>query len=256
MADKDHQTRLRSNSLVKSAAKSNDNEMTVADLANLMQSQLATYQRSVKDDFKKLGDSLTAQMGKLREDIALDIEKLRKETKRTFDNLSVSIDNVRENTSLALDRSVRINDLIVSGIPFVVGEDLLCYFHTWCKTFGYSQSEFPLVDVRRLHKGTFTAGNVYTILVQFAITGQRNDFYTRYLRSRSLSLLGLGFSTDKRIFINENLGPAVRNLRSKALQLKKDGKLRGVFTRNGILFVKKIGDEKEIAVSTENDLQR
>lgn len=91
------------------------------------------------------------------------------------------------------------------------------------------------------------------VLIQFAITVQRNDFYFKYLRSRSLSLSEIGFSVNKRIYINENLGSDVRNLRSKALQMKKDGKLRGVFTRNGILFVKKIGDENEIAISTDAD---
>lgn len=92
------------------------------------------------------------------------------------------------------------------------------------------------------------------ILIQFAITVQRNEFYSRYLNSRSLSLSGIGFSVDKRIYINENLGPIVRNLRSKALQLKKAGKLRAVFTRSGVLFVRRIGEDKEIAVSAENDL--
>lgn len=259
MTDKDNQIRLRSNSLSKSGGKGTEADMTVAELANLMQSQLANYQRTVKDDFKKLGDSLsslTTQMSKLREDISSDIEKLREENNRTFDNLTTSIDTARKETSLALDRSARINDLVVSGIPFLDGENLLSYFHTWCKSFGYAEKNYPLVDVRRLSKGILTAGNVYMILLQFAITVQRNDFYSRYLRSRSLSLSGIGFSVDKRIYINENLGPNVRNLRSKALQLKKDGKLRGVFTRNGILFVKKIGEEKEIAISTDDEFHR
>lgn len=232
--------------------------MTVAELANLMQSQLATYQRTVKEDFKKLGDSLsslTTQMSKLREDIASDIEKLREENSQTFNNLSASINTARKETSIALDRSGRKNDLLVSGIPFVDGEDLLSYFHTWCKSFGYSERNYPLVDARRLSKGTLTAGNVYMVLLQFAITVQRNEFYSRYLRSRSLSLSGIGFSVDKRIFVNENLGPDIRSLRSKALQLKKDGKVRGVFTRNGILIVKKKGDDREVSVSSEKDLQ-
>lgn len=242
---------------MKSSAKSTDADMTVAELANLMQSQLATYQRTVKEDFKKLGDSLSSistEMTKLREDIALDIEKLREENNKTFNSLSTTIDEAKRDTSLALDRSARMNDLLVSGVPFVVGEDLSNYFRTWCNSFGYAERDHPLVDIRRLSKGTPTAGTVYMILIQFAITVQRNEFYSRYLNSRSLSLSGIGFSVDKRIYINENLGPIVRNLRSKALQLKKAGKLRAVFTWSGVLFVRRIGEDKKIAVSTENDL--
>lgn len=255
MTDKQHQT--RSNSLVRSGTKGADGEMTVADLANLMQSQLATYQKTVKDDFKKLGESLssmTSEMSKLRADIALDIERLREENSRTFATLSGSIVKAKEETSMALDRSARVNDLVVSGIPFVTGENLLSYFHTWCRAFGYAESNFPLVDIRRLSKGTTIAGNVYMILIQFALTVQRNDFYSRYLRSRTLSLSGIGFTVDKRIYINENLGPNMRDLRTKALKLKKDGKLRGVVTRNGLLYVRRVGDEKDTAVTSERDL--
>lgn len=135
-------------------------------------------------------------------------------------------------------------------------ENLLSYFHTWCRAFGYVESNFPLVDIRRLSRGTMTAGTNYMILLQFAITVQRNDFYSRYLRSRSLSLAELGFSVNKRIFINENLAPNIRALRSKAIQLKKEGKLNGVFTRGGILFIKRNAEDKEIAVSSENDLNQ
>lgn len=252
MAEK--QTRLRSNSVAKS-----DGDMIIADLANLMQSQLASLQQTAREEFKKLGasiTSLTSQLSKLREDITSDMEGLREENKRTFATFSASIDKAQHDTSLALDRSTRINDLVISGIPFVDGENLLSYFHAWCRSFGYDERNFPLVDIRRLSKGTMSAGNVYMVLLQFAITVQRNDFYSRYLRSRSLSLSGIGFSVNKRIFINENLGPALRALRSKALQLKKEGKLSSVYTRAGTLFVKRSREEKEIAVSSTSDFSR
>ena len=101
MPDNDHQTRLRSNWLVKPPAKSSDADMTVAELANLMQSQLATYQRTAKEDFKKLGDSLsslTIQMTQ-REVIASDIEKLREANNKSFNTLSTSINTKEGNIS-------------------------------------------------------------------------------------------------------------------------------------------------------------
>ncbi|XP_055643768.1 uncharacterized protein LOC129779976 [Toxorhynchites rutilus septentrionalis] len=250
MAEK--QVRLRSNSVVKS-----DADMTVADLASLMQSQLNSYQQSTKEDFKKLSaslSSLTSQLSKFRDNITTEMERLREENKQTFTTISSSIEKSNKDTSLAVDRSTRRNDLVISGIPFVDGENLLSYFHSWCRTFGYVESEFPLVDIRRLSKGALAAGKVYMILLQFAITIQRNDFYSRYLRSHSLSLSGIGFSVNKRIYINENLGPSIRALRSKALHMKKEGKLSGVFTRGGILLIKRNGDEKEITVSSDSDL--
>lgn len=231
--------------------------MSIADLASLMQSQFASYQQATTGEFKKLGDSitsLTSQLSQLRDDITSDMERLREESKQTLTTFSCTIDKSCKESALALERSSRMNDLVVSGIPFTDGEDLMTYFHAWCRSFGYVDSKFPLVDIRRLSKGAMTAGTVYMILLQFAITVQRNDFYSRYLRSRSLSLSGIGFSVNKRIYINENLGPSMRVLRSKALQLRKEGKVDGVFTRAGHLFVKRSGEEKEIAVSSESDL--
>lgn len=250
MAEKQRQ--LRNNSVVKS-----DGDMTVAELASLMQTQLASYQQTTKDDFKKLEASLTSlasQLSKFREEIASDMERLREENTLKFSTISSTIDDINKQTSSALDRSTRMNDLVISGIPFVDGENLLSYFHIWCRSLSYNESNFPLVDIRRLSRGKMIAGTNYMILLQFAFTVQRNDFYSRYLRSRSLSLSELGFSVNNRIYINENLGPNIRALRSKAIQLKKEGKLDGVFSRHGILFIKRSGEQKEIAVSSENDL--
>lgn len=247
--------RLRSASISKSNGPSSASDMSVAELANLMKSQLESYRRSTKEDIKQLGQTLSSQIDKLKLDIAVDLEKLREDNKVTFNELTASIEETKVNTTHALERTNRSNDLIVSGVPFVQGENLTSYYNAWCHSLGYDQNNFPLVDIRRLVKGVPAVGNVYIILLQFAITIQRNDFYAAYLRTRSLMLSDIGFAVKKRIYINENLGPATRTLRTKALQLKKDGIFSGVYSKNGIVHVKKTSNDREFAVTSENDLR-
>lgn len=66
----------------------------------------------------------------------------------------------------------------------------------------------------------------------------------------------IGFSVDKRIFVNENLGPSAREIRTKALKLRREGKLRSVFTKNGTVYIKKSLDDPEVAVTSINDFDQ
>lgn len=66
--------RLRSNS-IRNGSQSSTKEMSVAKLASLMTSQLSAYQRSTKDDIKKLGDKLdklTTQMEGLKSELSAE----------------------------------------------------------------------------------------------------------------------------------------------------------------------------------------
>lgn len=254
MAEEQNQRRpLRSHSVTKSGSTGDD--MSVSELAKLMKSQFSTYQQNTVDEIRRLENSLQSQIDKLRSDITLDLEQIRKETGKTTTDLLNNVGANRAECLSAVDRSMRANDLIVSGVPFTTGENLGQYFVIWCRSLGYADEAIPLVDIKRLAKGTPTTGTMYLILVQFAITVQRNEFYARYLRSRKLSLTDIGFTTNRRIFVNENLGPVARELRTKALQMKKRGELAAVYTKLGILFVKKTSDHQEKPILSENDLR-
>lgn len=248
----DNERTLRSNNSTKGPTTSND--MSVGDLANLMKSQFSAYQRSTKEEIKTMGDKLSTEIDILKRDITSDVDKLREETKKIYAELTSTINTLESDTTQALESSIRANDLIVSGIPFVQGEDLMSYFNTWCSSLGYSEEHLPMVDVRRLIGRSSNASNAPNILIQFAITVQRNDFYARYLRSRRLVLSDIGFSVNKRIYVNENLGPAARAIRSKALRMKKDGRLYTVFTRNGAVYVKRNEEDRGIAVKSSEEL--
>lgn len=248
----DNERTLRSNNTTKGSSLSND--MSVGDLANLMKSQFISYQRSTKEEIKIMGEKLSSEIEGLKREITTDMDKLREENKKIYAELTSTISTLEMDTTHAMETSMRANDLIASGIPFVQGEDLMSYFKVWCCSLGYSEGHIPMVDVRRLIRRSGSSGNAPNILIQFAITVQRNDFYSRYLRSRRLVLSDIGFSVNKRVYVNENLGPAARNLRSKAIRLKKEGRLHAVFTRNGAVYIKRNEEDRGVAVKSSDEL--
>lgn len=247
--------KLRSNS-TRTASPLASKEMSVAELANLMTTQLNSLRQNTKEDINKLGEQLTTQMENMKADLSMDIEKLREECNRSVSDLTAKVAKNKVDVSHALEIVTRADDLIVNGVPFTTGENLTMYFHAWCQALGYKETEYPLVVIRRLSSKKLENGTVAIILIQFAFTVHRNEFYSRYMRTRKLSLSMIGFSVDKRIFVNENLGPSAREIRTKALKLRREGKLRNVFTKNGTVYIKKSLDDPEVAVTSVNDFDQ
>lgn len=121
------------------------------------------------------------------------------------------------------------------------------------KHVGLAENPAPLVDVRRLRSGTQDDG---LILLQFALRNNRDDFYSGYLQKRDLRLQHLGINSNRRIYVNENLAVAARKIKKAALQLKKSGKLSSVYSKKGIIHVKRTADQQPgTAVHSEHQLQ-
>ena len=113
-----------------------------------------------------------------------------------------------------------------------------------------------MVDIRRLTRQLPREGSKAFILVQFAITNQRNDFFHNYLRSRTLTLKQIGFQSNDRVYVNENLIPSARKIKAKAIELKNEGKLVNVFSRSGIIYVRAASDNEDRRINTEEELQK
>lgn len=69
--------------------------MTISELANLVQTQLRSYQQTTRDNINKMSESLVSEMGKMKADIAANISNLREENAKTSADLAASIDNVK-----------------------------------------------------------------------------------------------------------------------------------------------------------------
>ncbi|KAL9698981.1 hypothetical protein quinque_002422 [Culex quinquefasciatus] len=198
-----------------------DHDVSNNELARMISNQGKTTQGQIDQLGKDLRDELKQGLGEIKQ----ELNDVRANLNR------IKLD-VHENTD-AIARAKLANDLIISGVPFTTGEDLYGCYRSWQ----------PLRD-----------GNNCLILLQFAITNQRNDFFGRYLGSRSLTLRQAGFQSDGRVFVNENLTPAARRIKAKAIDLKKEGKLSTVYSRSGVVHVKTAESDETFPIKAEQEL--
>lgn len=223
-------------------------EMSVAQLAQWISNKLDNTKEELA---KQINDG----MQNVKMEIKSELDLMRAQLDKSISDLNRSVQLNKEaihSTATNLSRSQCSNDLIVSGVPYTKDENLVEYFNVWCNELGYTNT--PLVDIRRLSKQSMTIGKNYKILLQFAITNQRCDFYYKYLRMKSFTLDQIGFKSCDRIFVNENLTPLAREIRNKALMARKDGKLHSVFSRNGEIWIKKTVEADAMPISSVDHL--
>uniref|UniRef100_A0A182QL05 Uncharacterized protein n=1 Tax=Anopheles farauti TaxID=69004 RepID=A0A182QL05_9DIPT len=204
-------------------------------------------------------------------------------------------------------RSNRAGDLLLIGVPTPFeGDGLRDCFVRISRRLGYTESEIPIVHIRRLDLGgspaadvpkptrysaavldnltrTARVGKMRTSLastgltdssstgqpaavhVQFVFRNARNEFYRRYQEGgragTGLSLQELGYDGKEqqahgglRVFVSENLTRGNVNLKAEAMRLKREGKIKSVFTVNGQIYVKRTIDHRPELVTSSVDL--
>lgn len=196
-------------------------------------------------------ESGNAALEKRISNIEDKLNAVRDECAEKVNKLEESVATIRADMELAVDAANRFNknkDLILSGIPFHLREDLADIFRKISLTIGYNDNNLPLVHLCRMARNPIASGTSPLILCEFALQNVRNEFYRQYLSKRSLCLRDIGFESGNRIYVNENLSSNARQIRSEAIKLKKQGLLENVTTRNGVVYVKRIGSEDASAV--------
>lgn len=218
----------------------------------------------------KIEAKIDASNAKL-EDKIVEVENmlfaLKAECTSSISSISTAVTEVRDeliSTVRRLDRLEKASDLIISGIPYATNENLMDSFFKFAAVLGYNEVDRPIVDLKRLQRFPIPVGTTPPIVCQFAMKNARDSFYGRYLRTRNLSLRHLGFDNDRRVFFNENLTQHDRDIRTTAIKLKKNGALKNVFTRDGIVFVQRLNgsnaepvvDIKQLAVHKSSNLSK
>lgn len=201
-------------------------------------------------------DNLNGKIDEVKKELVTvsnDIQALKVECAEKFRVADAALNIVNEridHLQEAIGCLENRNELTIRGIPITNGENLCVYFEAICKHLSVRK---PTAHIRRV-KTTSRAESGGLIIVEFALRNDRDDFYSAYLRKRDLKLRHVGLNSDQRIYINENLTVTARKLKVLALDLKRTGKLTSVFTRHGIVHVKKSPDDPPVAIYSQEDL--
>lgn len=207
-----------------------DSIMSIDDLWSKIEAKLDNFKQDLDKRIDGLEDSLAA---------------FKTECGSKIDRLADSVSGVRHDVDRAnasIGRVEKVNELIISGVPYQQNENLVAMFGFIVTRLGCDESKIPLASLARLAKSPIAVGSTPPIICEFALRADRNAFYASYLNHRDLNLSHIGFQNTNRIYVNENLTKEDREIRAAALRLKKEGKVQKVYSRNGIVYAKGRGN--------------
>jgi hypothetical protein len=205
----------------------------------------------------KLDDKIDQLRADIKDDIISDILPRIEQntghitaTNRRVTQLEVTVKKLEH----TLELKTKENELIVRGVPVVVGENCQNVYQSLATAIGYNSTQVPLADAFRLKGRGNLSSNSPPILVKFALKFDKIAFYNKYFKKKTLNLTDIGYQTSVRIYISENLTKQNQHIFGAALQLKKDGVIASVSTHFGAVSVKKTREGNRITIGNMADL--
>lgn len=152
------------------------------------------------------------------------------------------------------------NELVISGIPKVQGENLQHIMNDICRALGVAINISEISKTHRLgqeHTQNQQKRN-QPIVYKFTTTIIRNKIYEKYIEiiknKRHINLAAIGIQQEGRIYINPRVPKCLSDVYKKALEYKRKGLLKAVNPRvNNITINIK---EEWIKIHTINQLER
>lgn len=130
-------------------------------------------------------------------------------------------------------------DVIISGIIYIDGEDLLGIIQKICAVVECKHTALTLIkDIFRTSSPI--AGKPGLIILKFNTKYLKKQFMIAYSKHKSLCLKDIGFHSEGRIYINDSLSPENRIMFNNARKLVKNNALSGAMIKRGTIFIKKI----------------
>lgn len=240
-----------------------DTDITLSSAVNMLMNQFRETRESIDDLRKDINNKIDVVKSELESKLQLmsqEICSIKSQSEVKFSNSDTALSTLSDRVdqlSHSIGNLQNRNELIISGIPFIIGENLHELFTAMCKQLGVHDDVCPAVDIRRMKtKDAQRDGDKCLVVMQFALKSSRDHFYSAYLRTRNLNLRHLGLDSDRRIYVNENLTVNARKVKVAALRIKKTGKLSTVYTKQGVVYVKPTAESNPVVVNSVKDLDK
>lgn len=214
--------------------------------------------KNFREDINNQINSIKINLDRKLTALQQDVHSLKTDYAVKFSNQDATLSQLNERVDQIMHTAAALenrNELIISGIPYVSGENLDTHFEAMCRTLELSEcsSSSPLVNSRRIKTGQNESDSL--ICLEFAFQAERDKFFSAYLRKRNLTLRHLGLGSNRRVYINEHLTAEARKVKSAALRLKRAGKLTSVYSRGGVVHVRRSERGPPVAVWSPLQLQ-
>lgn len=243
--------------------KGNCNEPTLNDVIDLIKE----LRNDQKESIRSIGllQDETAEIRKIMDKINDDLND--KENK--INNIESNVINLKqENEELKeklniLDQSVRMNCLEITGIPECgKGENVFVTAQIVCSCIGFKLENSMIDSCYRRRENVNKLNQAKTIIIKFLKNSDKQelmkcrkvkrDFSTKYFKDTSLAQY---VKNHEIIYINDFLTIQNKILLHKAKQFKKENNYKFVWTKNGLIFMRKEESSRIINVTSTKMLK-
>lgn len=171
------------------------------------------------------------------------------------DNLALASEiNFLRSQVIDLQQYSRINNVIITGIPVTVNEDMLSILGNVAEILGVS---FKKTDVSAAHRLPQRKGATRppSIVVQFVSRASKAEWINAKKAKKTLSSVELRGSLPRYdIFINDHLTKHTMAILERARALTKTGQLLYAWVRECKVFVRKLADGPAIRILNLDEL--
>lgn len=154
-------------------------------------------------------------------------------------------------------RRDRLRDVIISGVP-LTGREVASDLRSIVVHIGqFVGVPFTPIDIVHVFKTIpkLSRGLDSMLVVRFGSIGVRAAFFNRYMGVKGgLNASALGYKSNTRIYVSDNLTPRNTAIRSHAVILKKNNRIAGHTVRDGLVCVTLMGENKKRIVKSIQEL--
>ena len=171
------------------------------------------------------------------------------------EQVSLKAQVLRSANDLKLEQYTRRDCLEIRGIP--LPEDLRVEDTNNIVLQLSQKMGIPLErnDISVSHRIRSSRASVDpAIIVKFVRREMRERLYRSRKRLKSITTADLGFSVDKKIFINESLTPKNKELFKDCLKFKNDKSYKFLWTNAGKIFLRRNADSPVIPINSFADI--
>lgn len=185
------------------------------------------------DLFEKRMEANEQLVEKLSSDVATSTAAIK--------DLEVIVTKLQSALTIAeekIEGQTRNSNLIINGIPYDEKENLSTVLSAISTKLGYktipARRGFRFGPSKRKQNSVTDR----PIMLQFDSSGEKDDFFYRYLRSAPrLALDSLNLPGTSRVYIQQDLTPLQYTINREALKKKKEGKLFSVRIVGGLVSI-------------------
>lgn len=192
------------------------------------------------NEYKHGADGRMQQIEKRLDDFVGDMKATIEEQRVIIDKTLQSMSHVSSSDTRIdqLERQVRMNESVVSGVPYDKNEKIYDILSAICGIIKFSGGVSSIETSFRLPSNNKRRRSTPSIVVKFWGADAKAEFFKQYFAAERLCASMIGYTTASRIYVNENLTKRNFEIFKAARNLKKDGKISRFSTQRGRVFIK------------------